>query len=164
MSQKLDGVRPILWFPLVHVSYFLHLRFSRWTERNPYYEILRVRQQYAQENYGGQNDLGKFQKQYSCEFQWQISIMSNVLQNGQCALDRRVQDLGILRISKQSLEWETYHAMVVGLGGHLLHLVASCCSKWRGPWTMGIFDALHLGEVQDNPKITDATSSSDIIR
>lgn len=75
MSQKLDGVRPILWFPLVHVSYFLHLRFSRWTERNPYYEILRVRQQHGKDNYGGQNDFGlrckrhqKHSKTCSCLF------------------------------------------------------------------------------------------------
>ena len=75
MSQKLDGVRPILFFPLVHVSYFLHLRFSRWTERNPYYEILRVRQQHGKDNYGGQNDFGlrckrhqKHSKTCSCLF------------------------------------------------------------------------------------------------
>lgn len=40
------------------VSYFLQWCFSRWTERNPYYEILRAHQQYARDCYGAQNNLG----------------------------------------------------------------------------------------------------------
>lgn len=40
------------------VSYFLQWCFSRWTDRNPYYEILRAHQQYARDCYGAQNNLG----------------------------------------------------------------------------------------------------------
>ena len=45
-------------FILYMSSYFLQWCFSRWTERNPYYEILRAHQQYAKDSYGGENDLG----------------------------------------------------------------------------------------------------------
>ena len=54
------------------VSYFLQWCFSRWTERNPYYEILRAHQQYAKDCYGAQNNLGlrckRHQKHGSCLF------------------------------------------------------------------------------------------------
>ena len=62
-------------FILYMSSYFLQWCFSRWTERNPYYEILRAHQQYAKDSYGGENDLGlrckrhqKHSKTCSCPF------------------------------------------------------------------------------------------------
>ena len=62
-------------FILYMSSYFLQWCFSRWTERNPYYEILRAHQQYAKDGYGGENDLGlrckrhqKHSKTCSCPF------------------------------------------------------------------------------------------------
>ena len=58
MSQKLDGVRPILWFHLVHVLLLSPVVFFKVDGKEPILRDITSSSKLAKDSYGVENDLG----------------------------------------------------------------------------------------------------------